>query len=208
MRAGLRVAPPPPSRQQLLNGYTRERAYHSLYRLDTLETFMRLALLIAITTVISGCASTYTQEVLMVPSAKLARGKSIIIATPSNGQYGNTVYSASGAMTALATKAAFARFSNEVTISPACRDIPCLKSGSAAPFDYYVLPEILHWEDRATEWSGIPDRIEIKLGIYDVKGKELATTLIYGKSKWLTFGGDHPQDLLQEPLNSYIDSLY
>jgi Domain of unknown function (DUF4823) len=36
----------------------------------------------------------------------------------------------------------------------------------------------------------------------------VASTLISGQSKWATFGGDHPQDLLPEPLNSYVESLY
>ncbi|WP_254924651.1 DUF4823 domain-containing protein [Aeromonas sp. A35_P] len=29
-----------------------------------------------------------------------------------------------------------------------------------------------------------------------------------GKSKWATFGGDHPQDLLPEPTEKYVNSLY
>ena len=62
---------------------------------------------------------------------------------------------------------------------------------------------------RATEWSGIPDKIEVKIIVYDGgTGKEVGSTLISGRSKWATFGGDHPQDLLPEPLNSYVESLY
>ena len=71
------------------------------------------------------------------------------------------------------------------------------------------MPEILHWEDRNTEWSGIKDKIEIKLVVYDAAtGNELASTIIAGKIKWATFGGDHPQDLLPEPLKRYVESLY
>lgn len=68
---------------------------------------------------------------------------------------------------------------------------------------------ILHWEDRATEWSGKKDKIEIKLSIYGAEGnQEIAGTIIGGKSKWATFGGDHPQDLLPEPIQAYVDTLY
>jgi hypothetical protein len=69
-------------------------------------------------------------------------------------------------MTALATKTAFARFSNSITISDDCKDLPCFKNAASVNFDYFVIPEILHWEDRATEWSGIPDKIEVKISIY------------------------------------------
>jgi uncharacterized protein DUF4823 len=51
-------------------------------------------------------------------------------------------------------------------------------------YAYYVETVIMHWEDRNTEWSGIPDRIEIKLIIYDVKtGVEIASSVMNGKSK-------------------------
>ena len=170
---------------------------------------MRVALLIITVLTISGCASAYKQSNLTIPIAKLSKGKSVVIATPANGFYEKEEYSASGKMTAFAVRAAFARFTNAITVSPDCKEIECLKKNSSVTFDYYVIPEILHWEERATEWSGIPDKIEVKLSIYDGQNwKEMASTLISGNSKWATFGGDHPQDLLPEPLSTYIESLY
>jgi hypothetical protein len=170
---------------------------------------MRIAVLVIITAMISGCASTYKQTNLIEPTAKLLKGRSVVIATPANGSYENKEYSTSGRMTALAVRAAFARFTNTNTVSTDCKELECLKRNTSSNFDYYVIPEILHWEDRATEWSGIRDKIEIKLIIYEGQSwKELATTIISGKSKWATFGGDHPQDLLPEPLNKYVESLY
>jgi hypothetical protein len=158
---------------------------------------------------LSGCAATYKQNVLSAPTTKAVKGKSVIIATPRNGAYENKEYISSGKMTALATKAAFAKFTNTITISSNCSELACLQTLQPSEFDYYVIPEILHWEDRATEWSGIPDKIEIKISIYEgLEGEELSSTIIAGKSKWATFGGDHPQDLLEKPLNEYVQSLY
>ena len=169
---------------------------------------MRIQVLFAAAILLSGCASTYQQNVVSAPSAKLQRGKAVTIATPINGSYDSTDYPASGRMTAGATRSAFARFSERVSISNQCRDVACLKVETAAS-DYSVVPEILHWEDRATEWSGRPDRIEIKVTVYDALSPEpLASTIFSGKSKWGTLGGDHPQDLLPEPMNAYVESLY
>jgi len=165
--------------------------------------------ILACSAALTGCASTYTQSTLAEPGSKLVKGKTVVIATPANGFYGSNEYASSGRMTAHAVRAAFARFSNATTMAPDCKDLGCLQVTQSSSFDYYVIPEILHWEDRATEWSGLPDKIEVKISIYDGQGgKELASTIISGKSKWATFGGDHPQDLLPEPLNKYIDSLY
>jgi len=170
---------------------------------------MRNVLLLFVAILLSGCAAKYNQVDLHTPTSNLVNGKSVLIATPQNGSYGDRVYSSSGRTTALAVNAAFAKFSNNIKVSKNCSEFKCLKNNESTQIDYYVIPEILHWEDRATEWSGKPDKIEVKVSVYNSETEnELASTIIKGKSKWATFGGDHPQDLLAEPLNAYIESLY
>jgi hypothetical protein len=170
---------------------------------------MKPALYLILLATACGCTSTYKSTNLTVPAAKLERGKSVVIATPANGAYGNREYAGSGKITALAVRAAFAKFTNAAKVSTECKDLNSLKEKGPSQSDYCVVPEILHWEDRATEWSGRPDRIEILLSIYEgTSWKELASVSIAGKSKWATFGGDHPQDLLAEPIKKYVESLY
>ena len=169
----------------------------------------RLAIFFLFISFASGCASTYQETALKPPTEKLQSGASLLIATPANGVYETKEYAGSGDSTARAVRAAFARYSNDVNVSAECRDLECLQNSQPTGVDYYVVPEILHWEDRNTEWSGIPDRIEIKMAVYSAKdGAELATSVVTGKSKWATFGGDHPQDLLPEPINAYVESLF
>ena len=54
---------------------------------------------------------------------------------------------------------------------------------------------ILHWEDRATEWSGKADRVKVSLPLYR-SGSLVGSALVTANSSWWTFGGDHPEDLL------------
>jgi len=76
-------------------------------------------------------------------------------------------------------------------------------------YEYLVFSTILEWEDRATEWSMIPDKVSVKIVVFNVKTEErLSSTIVKGKSGWATFGGDHPQDLLPEPIEQYTDSLF
>jgi hypothetical protein len=63
---------------------------------------MRVASLIFVEALVSGCSATFKQNVLQEPSTKLVRGKSVAIATPANGWYGKKEYSDSGRMTAFA----------------------------------------------------------------------------------------------------------
>ena len=74
---------------------------------------------------------------------------------------------------------------------------------------YFVYPTILHWEDRATEWSAIPDKLEVKIVVADTSsGNPVETVIVKGKSGLATFGGDHPQDLLPEPVEEFVSTLY
>ncbi|WP_151441926.1 DUF4823 domain-containing protein [Halomonas lysinitropha] len=170
---------------------------------------MKLIFPVTFLFLLSGCAASYHQESIKKPDAKLDRNGSVSIAMPANGFYGSQEYQSSGRMTASAVRSAFSKVVNTTDIIPECQDINCMIQAHSATYDYHVIPDILHWEDRATEWSGKPDRIEVKITVYGSQvTSEIASTTISGKSKWATLGGDHPQDLLSEPINAYVRSLY
>ena len=78
----------------------------------------------------------------------------------------------------------------------------------ARGFTHYVHPTILHWEDRNTEWSGKRDKISIQLQVVEIEsGNIIDATMLDGKSKLATFGGDHPEELLAKPLAQYAELL-
>ena len=164
---------------------------------------------IAIACVLAGCSSTYKQEVVTAPTSALTAGSSVVIAIPANGSYNGRVYVSSGSATTDALRSAFARHTNNIVISTDCKDIGCFKGAKGVHYDYYVVPQILHWEDRATEWSGKKDKLEIKLTVYNgTDWTEVSNFVVSGKSKWATFGGDHPEDLLAAPIDGFVSTLY
>lgn len=75
-------------------------------------------------------------------------------------------------------------------------------------YDYIVIPEILHWEDRATAWSGLPDKIEVSVEIYDNTKKLLKSAILSGKSASMTLGSTDPGELLEEPLANFFKSVF
>lgn len=169
---------------------------------------MKVALVGVLSLVLVACASTYTRQTITAPQSKLASTGSVLVAVPHDGSYGDESYPGSGSATAGAVRSAFARFSNDVQLATGgCGELSCLTS-NPTPFEYYIVPQILQWEDRATAWSGKKDKIEVKITVYGRDGNPVASQIISGQSKWATFGGDHPQDLLAEPINEYVQSLY
>ena len=158
---------------------------------------------------LSGCSSSYKQNELKAPAVKLEQGVGVLISTPENGKYDQKEYKKSGSMTANALRGGFSKNANDVSITTECKGKSCLDTVNSEKYGYYVEAIILHWEDRATEWSGKEDKLEIQIIIYDTKTKkEIGNTTYSSESKWLSLGGDHPQDLLEEPINEYINNLY
>jgi hypothetical protein len=172
---------------------------------------MKPLILITLICFLTGCSATYQRiDVTDQPQEKIPRNSKILISTPDDGQYANKKYEGSGRMTSLEMSAAFKRYSNQVDVTTNCSTTAkCLLEAERSGYVYLIFPEILHWEDRATEWSGKPDRIEVKISTYKVQSKfEIHSTIIAGKGKWFILGGDHPQDLLSEPIANYISTLH
>lgn len=157
---------------------------------------------------LGGCSSKHRIDNHQVIST-VPPGSSYYIMMPKDGIFGNINYGNSGQMLAQVVESKLSPFSSKIV--PAS-NIETRETGFANAaknnLDYLIEPEILHWEDRATEWSGRPDRITIKYQAFNVKTEDLLiSTTRSASSKWASFGGDHPQDLLPVPTEEFISAL-
>ena len=120
------------------------------------------------------------------------------------------MYYGSGKKLANATLFAFSAHLKNIVIGDKLEDSKqALTTANNSGYTYLIYPEIIHWEDRATEWSGKRDRVIVKVTLSDVAtGETIDSGILKGTSKWGTFGGDHPEDLLAEPLKNYASSLF
>ncbi len=160
--------------------------------------------------ILSSCADTTELFKSGNESFKLASENRIFVSIPSNGRYGNTTYQGSGANVSQMIMLSFSKYSPNIEIGNNFQTREQAHAYSKKyNYDILILPTILEWEDRATEWSGIPDKVSIKIAIIHVgSGKTMGSAIIKGKSGLGTLGGDHPQDLLPEPLDEYAGSMY
>lgn len=172
---------------------------------------MRALVLAAISCLLVACADSH--QLIRndsLAAVRLSVDDSILIAVPEDGVYGTSNYRGSGQNAAQIIYSAFAERTSRARVSRAIQSFDealatCRQSGQK----YLVYPTILHWEDRATEWSGIPDKVEVKIEIVDsASGQAVTSAIVKGKSGLATFGGDHPQDLLSEPVAQFVSSLY
>jgi hypothetical protein len=157
-----------------------------------------------------GCADTH--QLMRAPGSDLAlpKGASAYIAIPADGRHGNTNYSGSGALTAQAVATAFAPYLQKITVAIKSEGLESAQqSAKSGKYTYLLFPQILHWEDRATEWSSRPDVASVKVSLIRAdSGEILDSAVIGGKSGLATFGGDRPEHLLPKPLSDYAASLF
>lgn len=170
----------------------------------------RLLIAMVVLTTLTGCVSKYKPLSYEAPPAKIERNAAFYVMLPSDGQYDGTPYPGSGLATSNAVVTALTLHTSNIYAAKSVDSLDdAMAKARAAKASYVIQTDILNWEDRATEWSGIPDKIALQFVVYDtMSSKKIASASSKASSKWATFGGDHPQDLLPVPTQTFVDSLF
>lgn len=171
---------------------------------------MKLATLLLLAAMMTGCVSKYKTDAYEAPVQKLSTTAGAYVTMAKNGSYGSKQYPNSGYLLSSATMAAVSLHLARVEQATTMETIEeALSSAQRMGLTHVFQPIILHWEDRATEWSGKPDRITIKVVVWSVEtGAHVSSTVLRASSKWGTFGGDHPQDLPSGAITPFVNKLF
>lgn len=143
---------------------------------------------------LSGCYVSRRELAIQVP-ASVPVGTPIEVVKPADGTFEAEKYDGSGNTAAGKLTAALIPYFPGSTVVNA-----------STSQGYVIKPQLLHWENRATEWSGKADRVKVSLPLYR-SGKLVGSALVTASSSWWTMGGDHPEDLLDTPFAVYAGKL-
>ena len=170
---------------------------------------MKNVYLLLLVSLLFGCADTH-KLTRNGTNLKLDPSVSLYISVPLDGRYGQTIYHGSGLTTTQAVLKAFSVHMINIETGREYQSFnDALEYAKAHNHKYLIFPSILEWEDRATEWSGIPDRVSIKVAIIATSsGRAIDSAIVEGESGLGTFGGDKPQDLLAKPIKDYVSLLF
>jgi hypothetical protein len=172
---------------------------------------VRAYLVIAIAVLLAGCADTHSLVRTAGTSIpKLDPTKTVYVSVSDDGRYGSIKYPGSGQMVTQIVAGAFSKTALKVRSGVVAEPFErAVESANKDGASYLVIPTILHWEHRRTEWSGIPNQSSVKITVVEVSsGQMLDGAVITAKSGLATFGGDTPQGLLPEPIDKFVSSLY
>jgi hypothetical protein len=167
--------------------------------------------MLAIAIFLAGCADSHSLNVSNAEIVnKIPSTSSAYVALSEDGSYGSKNYVGSGRLLSNVIRSGLVTHINDVTVAENPESLKSsITTAQGNGSDILFYPTILHWEDRATEWSGKADKVKVKIVTWDVKqNTEVSSAIIDGASGLATFGGDHPQDLLPEPITAYINTLF
>ncbi len=161
---------------------------------------------------LSGCADTHnlvrTNPVGI--SSKLTSKDSFYIAVSKDVVYGEDKNEGSGLNLSQILQSSIVKRARRVEVGTEYKsfdDARLYARGNS--FKYLIYPTILHWEDHATEWNGLSDKVEVKVEVIESATEHIVdTAIISGRSGLATFGGDKPQNLLPIPVEEFISSLF
>lgn len=136
--------------------------------------------------------------------------KGVYLTVPADGAYESRPYPGSGQSVAQAVAAAFSQSAKRVYIAEkTLTKDQAMESARVLDAAYLVILVISHWEQRATEWSGRPSRMQIRISIYDTNtGVLIDSANIEGRSRIVSFTATSPESLLRNPVKRYVDGLY
>lgn len=177
--------------------------------IDNYGIFMiQRILLVALLFLCASCTASYKYRVDNPSSKALRSNKRIAITTSEDGSYGEKIYHGTGKTLSYEIREELRNYSNRITIFRDKENLDDFDDDELESFDYIVVPEILHWEDRSTEWSGIPDRISFSIEIYDSQGRLLKSANLQGKSRSMSMTSTDPEKLIKKPLSDFLRSCF
>ena len=160
--------------------------------------------------VLNGCFAT--REIvpgMQTPGESVVtKADTVVIMLPNDGTYRGTVYAGSGKV--VATKIKRATFGKVQTseIVETTNPKDALAYCKDKSIRFLIQPSILHWEDRATNWSGMRDFIKIEVLLVNTRDTSTLNSIMYNaSSSWWTFVNTPPEDMLDESFDKAIHRL-
>ena len=158
--------------------------------------------------IVTGCS---TMEIKTLNTENSLKHEQVVyIAKPQDGIYNYRVYQYSGNDTQNAIENVLYKYVTKIIMAETVEDREqAILSSKKHKADILVFPKILDWEDHATQWSGLQDKIRIRMEIVNVADeKQLDNSEIYHTNSSWQFTNQPIKNLLPEMLENYFSHFY
>lgn len=172
-----------------------------------MKRFITALLILTATILISGCSASYQSEFLHPQTAMQSQAR-VLIVTPDIGRFESIEYPTSGNDVVRALTQELKDYCQWISTTPNTLRIEDISDENLQFIDYVFIPEILHWEDRLTNCSYRPDRIQIRFDIYDSQRQLVNVYLITGRSAYFVWMNRQPSSLLKKPIQDMLKTFF
>jgi len=125
-------------------------------------------LVVILMLILASCSSKYKTDNFQAPSQPLSSSRTAYVMMARDGYYGAKTYAGSGRTVSQNLHSAISVHLSKSELAQTTESLDqALAKARAMAAAYLFDPMILNWEDRATQWSGRPDRISIKITVWD-----------------------------------------
>ena len=168
---------------------------------------MRCVLLTVGALILTGCAA---HRGILPPGQSAAPSiDRLCVLTATDGSYGDEAYVGSGRELSGRILAILrqGRLWQSILV-PATDNTAGARQCLAEGVDYMLAPTILHWEDRATQWSGLRDYLTIDLALFRLQPYGALRRGTYtANNSWFTLVNNPPEDLLDDNFAAFVGRL-
>ena len=142
-------------------------------------------------------------------SEKLDKSGKVLVVAADDGRYGATIYTGTGNELASLLIIEFAKYASGQENLPHMALDKAISAAKLKNAKYVVIPEVLHYEDRNTVWSGRRDHITVKVTVYLAEDGSVAqSSMITANNQWATLVNNRPMVLLNKPLAEMVKNFY
>lgn len=175
-----------------------------------------LALFLITSTSITSASSFESADLISLKEPLDTAGK-VSIQIPANATFKDslsensniTIYESSGEDTANAFRSAFEAKTESVVLIGNCSGDECYASADNNGSKYLLLLDLVHWEERSTNWSGKPDRLTVLASIYDLAaGSTISKSYIHVNTFLSKSPSGKVEGYLPDLANRYVSSIY
>jgi hypothetical protein len=169
-----------------------------------MDKLIRVSIIGILLLVSLGCATSRTNTKIPLKS-EIDKTKIIYVMQAKDGAYGGTVYEGSGLEVSKRIMRTLRKVQPLAQLVEETNETDAVKIAKEKGASYLVVPDLLHWEDRATAWSGYRDKVKIELRLLRLDPIEvISAQSYYTTNNSITFLSTKPEDLLNERFDKFI----
>ncbi len=165
---------------------------------------------IVIIALCNACAySSMTQRATTSSGVKLGSSDVLFVMLSPDGSYGTTKYTGSGRLLATCVLQIVRQQYPLAQLIEVTSELDAIRQSKTQGATYLLSSQILHWEDRATAWSGLRSKVKVGLRLIRLDTGQLAASNEFeARNNSMTLFDSHPEDLLGENFEPAVFALF